>query len=299
MNLAIIIPAYKDTFLAETLNSLAVQSDQDFSVYIGDDNSPFDIKKVVDSYSDRLNIKYTRFEKNLGKENLVAQWERCIELSTEEWIWLFSDDDCMAPNCIEELKEELIKRENYDIYHCNVNVTNRNGEIIKKVRYPDIITSKKLYKAKLKWKLDCYAIEFIFSRKIYTESGGFVSFDLAWGSDLATWAKFGTRKGIKTIESATVYWRSSGENISSIQTKEIISRKINALIAFLKWGEKNFDGWQIRLLNDFGFIKRLCFYTPIISENECKSYIDSYAKGTIHRWLLKIIFKTSRFLKNR
>ncbi|EKU89800.1 glycosyltransferase family 2 protein [Bacteroides oleiciplenus] len=299
MTLAIIIPAYKDTFLAGTLKSLAAQSDQDFSVYIGDDNSPFDIKKVVDLYKGILNIKYVRFNENLGGNNLVAQWERCINLSTEDWIWLFSDDDYMAPDCVKLLKEELAKKELYDIYHCNINVIDRNGETIKRVQYPNVITSKELYKAKLKWKLDCYAVEFIFSRKIYNKSGGFVPFDLAWGSDLATWVKYGAKRGIKTIEGATVYWRSSGENISSIQSEEIVLRKINALIAFLRWGENEFNGKDIRVVNSLGFIKRLLHYTPAISKNACKVSINLFTKNTIHRWLLKFIYEAGYLLKNR
>ena len=50
VKLAIIIPAYEEEFLAETLESLANQTNMDFNVYVGDDCSPFDLGKIVDSF---------------------------------------------------------------------------------------------------------------------------------------------------------------------------------------------------------------------------------------------------------
>ena len=49
-SLAIIIPAYKDTYLRETLDSLVSQTINDFVVYIGDDCSPYNLKSIVNEY---------------------------------------------------------------------------------------------------------------------------------------------------------------------------------------------------------------------------------------------------------
>ena len=102
--LAIIIPAYKATFLPAALDSIAEQTCKDFTLYIGDDCSPEPIGDIVEKYRDQINLVYQRFDTNLGGKDLVAQWERCIALSQgEPYIWLFSDDDVMEPNCVEEL----------------------------------------------------------------------------------------------------------------------------------------------------------------------------------------------------
>ena len=66
---AIIIPAYKSRFLQQTLDSVAAQTDKDFTVYIGDDASPHDLKNIVYLYQDKLDIVYYRFETNLGIGN--------------------------------------------------------------------------------------------------------------------------------------------------------------------------------------------------------------------------------------
>lgn len=72
-NLAIVIPAYKDAYLDKTLNSLSQQTDKNFVVYIGDDNSPYELEKIVNKYLEKLNITYRRFDTNSGGTNLVRQ----------------------------------------------------------------------------------------------------------------------------------------------------------------------------------------------------------------------------------
>ena len=38
----------------------------------------------------------------MGKKDLIAQWERCIQLSNDEpWIWVFSDDDIADSGCVD------------------------------------------------------------------------------------------------------------------------------------------------------------------------------------------------------
>ena len=66
--LAIIIPAYKPRFLQETLDSIAKQKQSQFTVYIGDDASPYPLETIVDRYKNKFDIIYHRFEQNMGKK---------------------------------------------------------------------------------------------------------------------------------------------------------------------------------------------------------------------------------------
>ena len=45
--LAIIIPAYKATFLEQTLSSISMQTNHSFHVYVGDDASPTLLRRSV------------------------------------------------------------------------------------------------------------------------------------------------------------------------------------------------------------------------------------------------------------
>ena len=98
--LAIIIPAYKDAFFNKTLESLAQQTNKNFTVYIGDDNRPYNLEKIVSEYSNQLNIIYKRFPTNLGSTDLVLQWNRCLSMiQDEDFFCLFSDDDIGTHMC--------------------------------------------------------------------------------------------------------------------------------------------------------------------------------------------------------
>ena len=106
--LAIVIPAYKPDFFRAALASIADQTDRRFSVYVGDDCGPPSIAQTCASYSGQgFDLTYHRYDRNLGRESLTAHWNRCIALSTEPWVWLFADDDVMAPDCVASFYREL------------------------------------------------------------------------------------------------------------------------------------------------------------------------------------------------
>lgn len=236
--LAIVIPVYKSTFLAETLNSIANQTDKRFHVYIGDDCSPYDIYSIVSQFEGKIPLTYRRFETNLGEKNLVGQWERCIALTkNESYIWLFSDDDTMDSQCVESFYSHVSVHPNEEFFHFNINMidSTNGGKILPLPRFPMKLTAGEFLELKLRGKIVSYVVEFIFSRKLYTKINGFKKFDLAWGSDFITWLKMASIsiEGITTISGTNSYvnWRKSNENISPNKTQPILLRKIKAYIS--------------------------------------------------------------------
>jgi len=247
MDLAIVIPAYKATYIEHTLFSLSNQTCQKFNVYIGDDNSPEPLGEIVKGYYDRLNLHYWRFKENLGGIDLVAHWERCIDLTdNEKWIWLFSDDDEMEPTCVENFYEAINDKDNdYDIYHYNVRVIDKYGGYVHDKRFikedfPQILTSRDFVKKRLRYQLNSFVVEYIFNRNVYNEYGGFHKLDMAWGSDDATWAKLSLNKGIFTIEGPMVKWRYSGDNITSLESSDVMKRKGRAVVKLLSFYDSMF-----------------------------------------------------------
>ena len=236
-NLAIVIPAYKATFLAAALDSIAAQTCHDFTLYIGDDCSPNHLGEIVDRYRDKINLVYHRFDTNLGGKDLVAQWERCIDMSQgEEWIWLFSDDDVMEKNCVEEfykLSEDV--RRNY-VVHFDINVIDEHNKIVDGVslrHYPKRLSGLGFMNEKLSGRIVSYVVEYIFPRKLFMETGRFANFDLAWGADILTWFRMANHcSGIYSINAnqAHVNWRKSNENISPDMSYPILKRKMEAII---------------------------------------------------------------------
>lgn len=254
MDLAIIIPAYKASYLSNALQSLALQTCKLFNVYIGDDCSPEPIESIVSNYRDRLNLKYHRFESNLGGKDLVAHWRRCVQMSKEEkWIWLFSDDDEMEPACVEKFYETIRAGKNYDLYHFNVIAIDKLGNTshlskLSKRPFPQFVSSKDFVIKRLKYQINSFVVEYIFRRKTFEENGGFQQYDMAWGTDDATWAKISIQKGIYTIEGPKVRWRYSGENITSIESTDIMIRKGCSVVKLLTfystlYRDKSLNKW--------------------------------------------------------
>ena len=55
-NLAIVIPAYKSTFLPAALDLVAAQTCKDFTLCIGGDCSSDNIGKIIDRYRDKITL---------------------------------------------------------------------------------------------------------------------------------------------------------------------------------------------------------------------------------------------------
>lgn len=235
-NLAIVIPAYKSSFLKETLISIANQSCLDFTLYIGDDASPNDILSIVRQFENKIDIVYERFAENLGGHDLVAQWERSIALSNkEEWIWLFSDDDIMDENCVsdfyEVIRSEILNIED-KVLRFRRSILNDKNEVTPQLfEMPIEFDVVYLMKKQNEKAFGLNLTEYLFSRHLYREMGGYVNFPVAWGSDGMTVLKFGKKSGFVSLKS-NIYWRKSLENLSSQKMYDV---KLNAEILINKW----------------------------------------------------------------
>ena len=123
--IAVIIPAYKDTYLLNTLISINNQTDKKFNLYICNDSSPYNIEKVLADFKkiNKIHFEYIKFENNLGGSDLIQHWNRCInQIKNEEWIWLFSDDDLMEDNCIRDLNHQINLGIKEDVIYFNINI---------------------------------------------------------------------------------------------------------------------------------------------------------------------------------
>lgn len=236
--IAIIIPAFKPDFLQQTLESISSQTCKNFRVYIGDDNSPHNLQKIVSPYINQLDIIYHKFEDNMGKQDLTSHWDRCIKLSHEPIIWLFSDDDIMPKDGIVRIMEALaIYGENKILFRFPLNVIDENNNILFKsiTETKQSISGYQFLLDKLNGKIQSAACEFVFSRDTYEKNLGFVKFPMAWCSDDATWIKFAEyTKQIVFLSGNAVLWRNAtNKNISN--SSQYNKEKFEATLLFIQW----------------------------------------------------------------
>ena len=237
--IAVIIPAYKDTYLLNTLISINNQTDKKFNLYICNDSSPYNIEKVLADFKkiNKIHFEYIKFENNLGGSDLIQHWNRCInQIKNEEWIWLFSDDDLMEDNCIRDLNHQINLGIKEDVIHFNINIIDNQDKLIRKTNaYPDHLSSADFFKKLYSWKIEARMPEFVLRRSTFEEKKGFVNFDLAWRSDNATIIKLAHPNGIKSIDTSRINWRYSNENISGINNLSMIRRKQDSTVKFFNW----------------------------------------------------------------
>jgi len=289
---AIVIPAFKSRFFEETLNSIANQNCTDFTLYIGDDNSPENLEKIVSKFYDRLDIVYVKFESNLGSTDLIAQWNRCVEMTeNEEYIWLFSDDDLMPSGCMQKVKDYLSENNMMcDVFHVNTKVINVKGEIItnKKriVDFPEKISCAEYVDCMFSAKDNTWGINFIVKRTTIIENGGFISFDLAWNADRANWLKFSYPKGILTVPNTYLEWRYGEENISALKNDfKIVKRKADSRILYFNWLQDFIKEKNIKVetsnTTKFIFILRIVYNDRLLSIKDKIKYFIKYVRVLI------------------
>lgn len=229
--LTIVVPAFKPLFLKEALHSIESQTDKRFDVIVFDDAGPDCIKELCLNYPE---FKYIRFNQNLGGSNLIKHWNRCLNLVDSKWVWIFSDDDIMQPNCVKEFYGAIEKNPSANLFQFRVLETNESLETIKSNDITESMDSKKFIHSRFKSRYISCVPDHIFNWEILQKlNGGFVEFPLAWNSDDATWLLLSKETPFEKIQTATVLWRQSSTNISSQKQNSKI--KFLADIEYLKW----------------------------------------------------------------
>ena len=234
--LAIVVPAYKDQYLGEALRSIAAQSDQRFQLYVCDDGSPEDLRKIFKAAELSQNAVFHRFEENVGGRSVVESWRRSVALSTEPWIWLFSDDDLMHPNCVAAFYQALAQdSEPINIYRFSTVIIDGCSRVVHiNPPNPERESVDEFIYHRLTNQRFSLAPEHIFRRSAYEARGGFVEFAFALGSDDATWIKLaGSDTPFRGISGPRVHWRLSRINISAFASQYVA--KMQSLVTFAAW----------------------------------------------------------------
>jgi glycosyltransferase involved in cell wall biosynthesis len=109
---SIIIPSYNSKYLIETLNSIQSQTIDDYECIIVDDGSNDDISQISKIYR---NTKVYKRPSYLNK-NANSCRNYGVYMSKGEYLIFLDSDDCLAENCLENRKNEIIKNKSYDLH---------------------------------------------------------------------------------------------------------------------------------------------------------------------------------------
>jgi glycosyltransferase involved in cell wall biosynthesis len=239
LGITVLIPAFRSRFLPQLLDSLCSQTDSDFNVIVGDDASPDPIAAICDEYSHRLKIRYVRFSKNMGGNDLAGQWNRCLELCEDEWVIMPGDDDTLDIRCIAQLRESVrMTGGRFAAYHATLRGIDESGT--EQYVYPPSNHKNSLERlhAIFDPSYRGMVIEYLFSRTRIMAMGGFISFPIGWFSDTATWILLADKGGTMAVPEAVTNHRMSGFNLTSYNPK-MVKLKFSATLQFWLWLREN------------------------------------------------------------
>ena len=120
MKLSICIPTYnRPNQLPNCLHSIYLakkKTNLDFEVCVSDNGSNYDIKKIVDAYKQKLNIRLHIHEKNQGYQ---PNLQKAISISKGEFVWAIGDDDLLTLDSLEFVEKLLFEHNNVDFFYLN------------------------------------------------------------------------------------------------------------------------------------------------------------------------------------
>lgn len=246
MKFSITIPAYKQKYLYEAIESCLAQTYKDFELIIVDDASPEDLKSVVGRCQDSR-IRYYRNEKNCGTSHVVDNWNICLGYTKGDYVICMGDDDRLLPNCLEEYSKLIDKYPDLDIYHGMTEIIDENGNVtnMQEAR-PEREGMYSMISGRLRNSRLQYIGDWLFKRTALEQLNGYVNMPMAWGSDDLTAYTIAKNKGVANTQIPVFQYRISSLTISNSghyrEKSKVQFDVLNQVEVLLKNGEGKVDG---------------------------------------------------------
>lgn len=213
--ISVVLPAYKAKYLKASINSILGQSFSDFELIIVNDASPEDLADIVSSFDDPR-IRYYINNVNIGGQDLVENWNRCIKYAIGEFVVLASDDDIYHPDFLKRMISLAQKYPLIDLFHCRVGVINdQNTPIFWGASIAEYESDIDFIYQRAIARRTQLVSDFMIRSEALCRINGFVRYPKAWYSDEMTMFRLAKNKGVVCAQETLFYWRSSLVNISS------------------------------------------------------------------------------------
>lgn len=230
---SIAIPAYKRNWLNKAIESALAQDYNNIELIIVDDHSPQNLKEVVGPYLVDQRVSYYFNEKNIGKESVANNWNKCLEYVRGEFFVLLCDDDVLMPNFVSELLCLAQKYPQCNIFHGRREFYYEETDTSELTEsWPEYESFEKFIQAKAAGKRKHTITEFLYrSRSIVR--GKYIVFPVGYFSDDASILKIVKEGGIASSQEPVCKIRMSDEQISHAGRHAV--EKVRATIMYYDW----------------------------------------------------------------
>lgn len=226
---SVTIPAYKDRYLKETIDSILAQTYQNYEIIIVNDASPYDLDSIVSQYDDPR-IRYFKNEKNCGAKNVVDNWNICLSHATGEFVMCIGDDDKLTPRCLQDFTELIEKYPNLDLYHARSEIIDDNSNFVclleKRPEWESVYSL--MYNPR-----NTHLGDWLFRTETLRKNGGFYKLPYGWQSDDISAFIAAANHGVANTQEVGFQYRGNGLSISHDLT--CIEDKIDAVRFAIKW----------------------------------------------------------------
>jgi glycosyltransferase involved in cell wall biosynthesis len=213
--ISVCIPTYNGAkYLAEALTSVLNQTFTDFELIVVDDCSTDNTAAMVQSFRDDR-LKYVQNPTRLG---LVGNWNKCIELSSGQYICIFHQDDVMLPENLAEKIKVLEENPTVGLVYSEVIQINAEGQIVlgwwyfKPEPRPEVVQAgSKFFETLLLGPNIVCCPSVVLRRECFEKLGGFDS-RLPYTADWEMWLRVALFYDIAYLVKPLLHYRRHAQN---------------------------------------------------------------------------------------
>jgi len=226
---SVTIPAFKDKYLKETIDSVLAQTYQNYEVVIVNDASPYNLDSIVSQYSDPR-IRYFKNEKNCGARDVVDNWNICLSYATGEYLICMGDDDNLTPRCLQDFADLIEKYPELDLYHARSEIIDDDSNFVcileERPEWESVYSL--MYNPR-----NTHLGDWLFKTETLKKNGGFFKLPFGWQSDDISAFIAAASHGVANTKEPGFQYRGNGLSIS--HDMKSIEDKIEAVRYSIKW----------------------------------------------------------------
>ena len=247
---SVTIPAYKDKYLKETIDSVLAQTYSNYEVVIVNDASPYDLDSIVYQYDDSR-IRYFKNEENCGAKDVVDNWNICLSHALGEYLICMGDDDKLTPRCLQDFADLIEKYPELDLFHARSEIIDDDSNHIctleERPEWESVYSL--MYNPR-----NTHLGDWLFKTETLRKNGGFYKLPYGWQSDDLSAFIAATNHGVANTKNVGFQYRGNYLSISHDLTS--IEDKIDAIHFSIKWrldfvDDKHPDNNEDRRLIEF------------------------------------------------
>lgn len=226
---SVTIPAYKDRYLKETIDSVLAQTYTNFEVVIVNDASPYDLDSIVSQYNDPR-IRYFKNEKNCGAKDVVDNWNICLSYATGDYLICMGDDDKLTPRCLQDFADLIEKYPDLDLLHARSEIIDDDSNYVTTLELRPEWESvySLIYNPR-----NSHLGDYLFKTETLRKNGGFYKLPYGWQSDDISAFMAAASHGVANTQEPGFQYR--GNRLSISHDLTCIEDKIEAVRASVKW----------------------------------------------------------------